>query len=149
VLSLHEDGRIVHGEIAVDPHLHSAFLINTNLVLLNKKILGVLVDDTIALECLHEHVKIIGVGDIIDLRQSQVDVFNVDTGHVVVGADFFLVALDYEARLDHVGLSAPPVEGFEVVDVLFLTAPRHLKLVYLLPCFFVAKGAERPVLFRN
>ena len=76
------DVGVVDGEIAVDPNFYVTFLIHADLVFLNVKELGVFVDFTIAFQCFHQHVEIIGIGDITDIAESEFYVLDVDTRSV-------------------------------------------------------------------
>jgi hypothetical protein len=58
--------RIIDGKIGIDPYFNIAGLINTNLVFFDWKIFGVFVYFRVALECFHEHIQVIGIGDIVD-----------------------------------------------------------------------------------
>lgn len=117
------------------------------MIFLDLKILGFLVDAAVAFQALHQHVEIVGKGNIANFTDSRSYVFDVYFGHVAMRADFLVVAELDEAGIHYVGLFVAPVEGLEVVEIILLRGPNQIILVDHLACFFVAEGAELAVLF--
>lgn len=142
-------GWIVDGEIGIDPNLDVALLVHANLVLLDLEVLGVLVYFTEALEGFHEDVEIVRVGDVADLADTNLDVFDVDAGHEALRTNLMGAVFTYELGVDYVGLFVAPVEGFEVVVVFLLVGPDEVVLIDLLPCPFVAHCAVLTKFLRN
>lgn len=142
-------GGIVDGEIGVHPNLDVALLIDADLVLLDFEVLGVLVDLAEAFEGLHEDVEIVGIGDVADLADADLDVLDVDAGHEALRADLVGVVLADELGVDHVGLLVAPVEGLEVVVVLLLVRPDEAVLIDLFPSSLVPHRPELPEFLRN
>ena len=109
---LNNDSGIINRQIPIHPHLNIPFLINTDLIFLNDKILRMLVDPRIPFQTLHEHVQVVGEGDIADLAQPHLHMFDIDGCHVGMGANLFMIFLDEELGIYDVLKFAAPVVGF-------------------------------------
>jgi hypothetical protein len=138
--------RVVDGQIAADPYLYVSVLVDADLILFYYKVFGVLVYFVIAVEGCGEHVQVFRKGDIFDFAESNFGVFDVYPRSIILGADGADFIFYYEFGVDDVRLFVAPVEGFEVVEVLFLIGPHEFVLVYPFAGPDVLEGAHQSVL---
>ena len=101
---------IVHSQIRIDPDLHVAKVVDTDLPLFNLEIFRVCVDLGIALEGLHEDEEIIRVGYVLDPAESTEDMLDIDPGDKSLSTKLLLAFEDHKSCVDDVEFMVPPVE---------------------------------------
>ena len=121
-------------------------MVDANLTLLNNEIFGVMVDSSVTFKSLHHQKQIVRIGDIFDLAESAIDMFDVYFGDIGLSAKLLLIFKDDVAGIDNVELIASPIEGFKVVLVLLLIGPGEVVLIDELACFFIDEGFVHTVL---
>jgi hypothetical protein len=104
-----------------------------------------IVDLGIAFEGLSKDKEILREGNVEYLTDSNVDMFDVNSGSDGVGAEAIIVPDLDETSANHIFLVMPPVEGLQVVVELTLIVPDELILVDLFFCGGVLERAEEAV----
>lgn len=101
----------------------------------------------IALQRLHQNVKILGVRDVVNLVKPNDDVLDINSSYKGLRAEFMPVFLYNKASIDYIGLVISPVERFQIVGVLLLGDPAHIIFIYHLTSLPVRQSAIDTILW--
>lgn len=124
--------RVVAGEVRVHPHLHSSCPVETHLISMQLEVPRVHVQLQISLQRLSQDEKRVHDRNILDLRESQGHMLQVDISSILVRTSLPTADRPEGNRCDHgsqISTAVAPVEGLEVEAVLLLIRPGKLVLV--------------------